>query len=138
MNSFSRLTILSVGVFILLTSCAKEDDVQPMGNTGSGPNASFLGNWYVEEVSKLYGPATYNIYIADSSDNNFVLISYLYGYKTKITATTSNSSNHIPSQVIEANAVSGNGTLVNNSRIQLIYYVDNGFEKDTINAVLTK
>lgn len=122
---------------LLLSSCVKDDETAPT-TVAPGPNGVFLGTWYVAEESKLYGNATYYLSIADSSDNNYVLISRLYGYKTKTTATTSSSSIIIPSQIIEANRVSGNGILLNNNRLHLTYYVDTGFDLDTIHSVLTK
>lgn len=127
-------TFLSLPLFF--DSCSKEQDPKP--TTSSDPNAKFLGNWIVTENSKLYGPSTYNLTISDSTNNTYILFAYLYGFKTKIKATTSNSNIVIPSQIIEGNSVSGTGLSVSDKQINLTYYVNSGLNKDTVSSVLKK
>jgi len=129
--TFSTLTLI-------LNSCSKENDPTPVSTTSSSPNAKFLGKWYISENHTEYGPSTYYVTIADSTNNTYILFERLYNYNTNTKATTSGNNIIIPSQIIEGTSISGSGTLVNSTRINLTYYVDDGQIKDTVTAVLTK
>jgi hypothetical protein len=135
---FAVITALS-GI-LLLSSCAKEDETAPVTPAGGDARASFHGHWAISENSSANGPATYNVDIADSSGSStYMLLTYLYGYHTKVRATASGSSLSIPSQVVEGNNVSGSGTLTNANQINMTYLVWlGGSNYDTVTAVLTK
>jgi hypothetical protein len=130
-------TIIAAGGMLFFSACTKDDDLQP--DDPSGDQSQFAGNWSVSETSKIYGVSTYNASIADSSNTNYVLISYIYGFHTKTRATVSGNSLTISSQVIEGNQVSGSGTLENARRLSLKYYVKiSSKQTDTVTATFTK
>ncbi len=135
---FLPFALLVICFALLLSSCSKEYPAVPRDPTSNSPNAKFLGEWYVTENSSLYGSSTYTLNIADSTNNAYTLIAYLYGFHTKIKATVSTTNITIPTQIIEGNSISGAGTLGNSNHINLTYYVNSGFNKDTIKAVLIK
>ncbi len=131
------LALLTIGSILFFSSCAKEDDLEP--NDPTDAETKFKGNWAVSEKSKDFGTSTYNLTITDSTNSNYVLIAYLYGFGKKTHATVNGNSMTIPTQIIEGNEVSGNGTLENARRISLKYLVKTTkTHYDTVTAVLTK
>lgn len=128
-------------VFLLtlaISSCDPEND-QTAAPTSNDAREKFHGNWAVAENSKDYGSATYYCTIVDSSLAPYISIAYLYGFNKKIYSSVSASSIVIPTQTVEGNNVSGNATLINDTKINLIYYVQTTTSHfDTVTAVLTK
>jgi hypothetical protein len=123
---------------LFLSSCAPEDDPTATPEN-TNPRAKFHGNWAVAENSKDYGPSTYNCTITDSSDASHIFIAYLYGFNKKTYSSVSGNTISIPTQTIQGNNVSGSGTLMNATQINLTYYVQStGTHYDTVTAVLTK
>jgi hypothetical protein len=124
---------------LLFSGCAKEDEPEPETPGSTDPRVKFHGHWYNSENSSQNGHSNYYVDITDSSNASYVLLSYLYGYNTKVRATVSSNSITIPSQVVEGNNVSGNGTLTNSNQINLNYLIWlGGSNYDTVTAVLTK
>lgn len=132
------LTLITVCGVLFFSSCTKDDGTDPDDPTADD-QTKFKGNWAVSEVSKDFGSSTYNLTIADSSNASYVLIAYLYSFRKKTYATVNGNSMTIPTQIIEGNEVSGNGTLENSKRISLKYFVKSTkTHYDTVTAVLTK
>jgi hypothetical protein len=124
---------------LLISSCAKEEEPEPVTPVATDPRAAFHGHWYISENSSANGTSTYYVDITDSSSSSFIQFAYLNGYHTKIRATVSGSNLSIPSQVVEGNNVSGSGVLTNANQINMNYLVWlGGSSYDTITAVLTK
>ena len=118
---------------LTFTSCEKEDDPQD----ATTPNIN--GVWSMSENSQDFGASVYNVSITDSSDASHKLIANMYGFSKKIYATVSGNSLIIPTQLVEGNNVSGNGSLVSASRINLTYRVQSSSaHTDTVTAVLSK
>jgi hypothetical protein len=133
MKNNNVIKLLLFLIIVLLYSCAKEDNTQPV------ETIDFKGTWSVTEQSKDFGASTYNATITDSLNGNYILFAYLYGFNKKIKATVSGRNFIIPSQVIQANYVTGNGTLTSSARIDMKYYVQStSTHFDTITAVLRK
>jgi hypothetical protein len=123
---------------LFLASCSTKDDTTATP-ASTDPRDKFHGNWAVSETSKDYGSSTYSCSITDSSAATYIYVAYLYGFNKKVYSTVSGSTMTIPSQVIQGNNVTGNGTLVNANRINLTYYVQTTLSHyDTVTAVLTK
>lgn len=122
---------------LFLASCAKDDTSDP---TNPQTTDKYSGNWYVSEDSKIFGKSTYNLVISEDPNNTSKrFISYLYGFKTKTTATINGSNISIAKQVIDGQNVSGSGVLANSTQINLTYYVQSTATKyDTVMATLTK
>lgn len=124
---------------LFLTSCSKSDDPQPVDPGNTDARAKFRGTWAISENSVDFGPSTYNLSIADSSNASYILMSYLYGFNKKAYATFSGNNFTIPVQTIQGNNVSGSGTLTNANRIDMRYLVQTtGTHYDTVTAILTK
>jgi hypothetical protein len=124
---------------LLLSSCGKEEEPEPVTPATADPRAPFHGHWYISENSTQTGVATYYVDVTDSSDANFIQFVYLYGYHTKIRATVSGNNFSIPSQTVEGNSVSGAGVLTNTNQINMSYWVNQGGGSiDTLTATLTK
>lgn len=130
------ISVLSAAVVLSMltfTSCEKDDDPQ----NATTPNIN--GVWSMSENSQDFGTSVYNVSISDSSDASHKLIANMYGFNKKVYATVSGSSLIIPTQLVEGNSVSGNGSLVSASRINLTYRVQSSSSHtDTVTAVLTK
>jgi hypothetical protein len=124
---------------LLLTSCAEENEPEPVDPGNTDPRAKFNGLWSLSENSQDFGTSTYNVTIADSSNASYILMSYLYGFTVKTYATVSGNNLTIPVQLISGNNVSGNGTLVSATQLNMTYYVQStATHTDTVTAVLTK
>ena len=130
------ISVLSAAVVLAMltfTSCEKDDDPQ----STTAPNIN--GVWSMSENSQDFGTSVYNVSITDSSDASHKLIANMYGFNKKIYATVSGNSLIIPTQLVEGNNVSGNGSLVSASRINLTYRVQSSSaHTDIVTAVLTK
>ncbi len=130
----SFISAASLFGILFFTSCSKQEDPAP---TTSSP--TFVGNWRISENSKDYGPSTYNVTIADSSNASYIQIAYLYNLNKKTYATVSGNNFTIPKQLIQGNYVSGTGVLTNANRIDMKYLVQTtGTHYDTLTAGLTK
>ncbi len=133
-----KITLYTFAIILFgtlcFTSCKKTEDTAPSTSTA---NNGFSGSWHNSENSSINGPATYPVTIKAPTPST-ITIDSLYGFHTKINATVINNNFTIPSQVIEGNSVSGSGVLANSTRINMIYVVNNGLNKDTVTAVLTK
>lgn len=114
---------------LFFASCSKNEEIIL-------PN-SFAGNWNNVENTSVTGTARYPVAI-EAIEDPTILFSYLYGFQEKITATVSDNSFEIPTQIIEGSSVSGSGVKVTSSQINMSYVVDNGLFKDTVSAVLTQ
>ena len=124
--------------FILLLSvvaCEKEssDDLRN----------DFVGNWLVNESSKLLGQRTYLVTLSkDSLSDAQIIIDNFYkigegeNVISSISTTESNTIT-IPGQNIKNNYIEGIGKL-NNDIIELNYFVNDGNSIDTVNANYTR
>ena len=133
MKTLSNYIILGISICTMLISCAKDTDTQPL------ETIDFKGTWAVNEQSKDFGASTYNVSISDSLGGAYIHFAFLYGFNKKVKASVSGKQFSIPNQLIQANNVSGNGTLTNSSRIDMKYYVQSTTTHfDTITAILRK
>jgi hypothetical protein len=117
---------------LILSSCDKTNNDPP-----ADVRTPFLGAWTCNEV--LLG--NYPVYISlDSTNSSQVLIQNFhdFGSNEKAYAIATQNSLTLPTQVILNNTFYGSGTLVNNNKITMKYYVNNHTDIDTINAVYTK
>ena len=128
---------MGLTALLLVTSCAKDDEVSPADPTDD--RAKYRGTWAVEEKSKEFGASTYNVTITDSTTSSHLLIAYLYNFKRKTIASVNQNNLFIPAQLIDGVNVSGSGVLENPKRISLKFTVQMTKVKyDTVTAILTK
>jgi len=124
--------------FILLLSvvaCEKE--------SSDDSRNDFVGNWLVNESSKLLGQRTYLVTLSkDSLSDAQIIIDNFYkigegeNVISSISTTESNTIT-IPGQNIKNNYIEGIGKL-NNDIIELNYFVNDGNSIDTVNANYTR
>jgi hypothetical protein len=133
-------TAIALTGIMFLGSCAEEETPEPTDPGGStDPRAKFNGLWSISENSQDFGTSTYNVTVTDSTNENYILAAYLYGFNKKVYATVSGNNFTIPVQLISGNNVSGNGTLINSTQVNMTYYVQStSTHIDTVTAVLTK
>lgn len=136
--------IVNFGISLLfigtLTSC--EDD--PFTDDNGDTRDAFVGTWTVAEDSKLIGQRNYLTEIEKSTSfpsrvNIFDF--YKLGVNDSVYATVSSvlaDALTIPNQTLSGNLIYGNGTLVNDNLINMTFYVDDGNDIDTVEAVYTK
>jgi len=123
-------------------SCTPDEDGDN-GNTYVDPRDKFTGSWKCTEMSRQFGSQTYNVNISLNPQNSTeILIANIYhfGYDEKARAITSNNSATIPLQPIcnNTNNIRGSGMFSGNNQINWTYYVDDGADIDTCNAVYTR
>lgn len=128
-NKVQYVLALMLFSTMFVASCNKNGDTVP--------STSFEGTWFNNEFSTVNGSAAYPLAI-ESPDASNILFSFLYGFQTKVEANVVNNSFTIPSQIIEGNDVSGAGTLVSTTQINMSYVVNNGLFIDSVSVILTK
>jgi hypothetical protein len=133
MRNLNILIYLFLVFTITIVSCAKETESEPT------ETINFKGTWDVTENSKDYGASTYTTTITDSLNGTYINFSNLYSFNKKVRALVSGKNFTIPSQTIQGNNFTGNGSLSNSSRIDMKYYVQSTTTHfDTVTAVLRK
>lgn len=122
-------------ISLLLISCDPDDSLL----NNEDVRDDLTGNWLVTENSSLLGFRTYEVDIFKDSENQSkinILNFYKMGANDSAYATISTVETNtltIPYQSISGNIIDGYGTL-DGSEINLIYYVDDGNDADTITA----
>lgn len=134
MKSLLKYTafFLIIGLFAL-SSCDPNESIDPDQDV----RAPYLGTWVCTELSGM----TYSVTVTlDQSNSTQILIGnfHFYGANEKVYAIATANNLTLPSQVICGNTVNGSGTLVNDSKFTLKYYVNDGADIDTVNATYTK
>tara|TARA_R110001592_G_scaffold37439_5_gene124880 strand:- start:33 stop:440 length:408 start_codon:yes stop_codon:yes gene_type:complete len=124
-------------VVTLLFSCQKDDE-----KDNSSPISNFTGTWVCEENSQQLGQSIYSVYInPHSSIANRIVIDNFYniGVQLSYAQVELNGNNlNLFLQNINGFDVSGSGTLVNNSQINMSYVADDGSGPDNVTAIFTK
>jgi hypothetical protein len=131
-----------VGVLVITIaffSCAPEEE-----DTSPSPvdqKQKWIGNWTCQETAGM-NPATYTIHIIDSVGTNYVLIENLYssGFSTRVKGLINATTMTIANQALGSGGytVDGNGTLANNTTINLTFNVNDGSSIDNVVATVTK
>lgn len=129
--------ILPFLLLITFFSCQKDDekdDDSPIGN--------LTGTWVCEENSQQLGTSIYSVYInPHSTIANRIVIDNFYnlGVPESHAQVEVNGNNlNLFLQNINGFDVSGSGTLVNNSQINMSYIADDGSGPDNVTAIFTK
>ncbi len=124
-------------VVTLLFSCQKDDE-----KDNSSPISNFTGTWVCEENSQQLGQSIYSVYInPHSSIANRIVIDNFYniGVQLSYAQVELNGNNlNLFLQNINGFDVSGSGTLINNSQINMSYIADDGSGPDNVTAIFTK
>lgn len=126
---------LLAAILLFTFSCELIDDTDP-----DDPRDSFIGNWTVNEVSSLYGTTNYSATIIyDPSNSTQVLIKnfYHFGMEIETFAITTSASITVPEQTVCNHQVKGKG-LLNKSKIEWTYTVNDGADIDDVTATFTK
>lgn len=131
--------IKSLAVIAILSSCEADDFLPEDGDSRD----AFVGNWSVNELRTSVG---YRYYLVDIEKNveNGARINLWNLYKlgttdsvvASVSAIQSNTMT-IPTQEVIGHTFTGQGT-IDNDKINLIYYVNDGNTIDTATAVFTR
>lgn len=138
MKNLIKLSFLLISSTFFI-SCEGDD----LGGDGDTRDV-FEGQWTVSEDSKLLGNRNYIIEIdlsAEYSSRINLFDFYKLGVKDSIYGNVSSvlaEAITIPNQYLKNNLIHGNGTLVNDNLINFTYYVDDGNDIDTVDAVFTR
>lgn len=131
----------SVKYFTLIIMVAFVAACNPDDDKDVDQREKFLGSWTCTETSSQ-NPNPINFSVSFSKNeltenemslNNF----YHLGFEEKTTVIVNFSNVSIPEQVVCNLNVSGSGAY-NNSKVNLVYYVNDGADIDTVNAVLNR
>lgn len=128
-----------VAIAISLFSCTEDD----LFNEDADSRDEFVGNWLASESSDLLGSRVYEVDINKDSDFGSrinILNFYKLGVTDSVYATVSAIESNtitIPNQIVNNNGIRGTGTL-NGNEINLVYYVDDGNDIDTVNTTYTR
>lgn len=121
----------------ILFSCQKDDD-----NDGKSPIENLYGSWVCEENSQQFGTSFYTVYInPHSTITNRVVIDNFHntGVQTSHAQVEVNGNSlNLFLQNVNGFEVSGSGTLINNSQINMSYVADDGSGSDNVIATYTK
>lgn len=124
-------------ILITLFSCQKDDE-----KDNDSPMNNLTGTWVCEENSTQLGQSIYSVYISPhSSINNRVVIDNFYNLGVQVSnAQVEVNGNNLNLFLQNVNGfdISGSGTLVNNSQINMSYIADDGSGPDNITAIFTK
>jgi len=135
-NSLFKLGLFLLGLFLLAMPSCKPDN-----NEDADQRDKFIGTWNCAETSSQ-NPNTINFSVSITKDDltqNEILLDNFYhlgsDQKSRMIVDYSNVS--MPQQTICNLNVNGSGAYTN-SNISLVYYVNDGADIDTVNALLTK
>lgn len=121
----------------MILSCQKDDE-----KDDDSPIGILTGTWVCEENSQQLGQSIYSVYInPHSSFPNRVVIDNFHniGVQLSHAQIEVNGNNlNLFLQNINGFDVSGSGTLVNNSQINMSYIADDGAGPDNVTAIFTK
>jgi hypothetical protein len=117
---------------LFLSSCEKTNT-----DPDTDPRAQYLGSWTCAESALGNYPVTISL---DSSNSSQILIHnfHLWGSSGNAYLIATQNNLTLPTQNILTNTVNGSGNLVNNNKFTLTYYVNDGTNITTVNAVYTK
>jgi pSer/pThr/pTyr-binding forkhead associated (FHA) protein len=126
--------ILPFLLLITFFSCQKDDE--------KDTDANIVGTWVCEENSKNLGTSFYSVYInPHSSISNRVVIDNFYNLGvTESHAQVEVNGNQLNLflQNVHGFDVSGSGTLINDSQINMTFIADDGSGSDNVTATFTK
>lgn len=105
--------------------------------------ADLAGNWTCYEKSDLNGNSTFPVKLfVDSTRSGGMRIDNLYhsGVGQTVDITVSGRTIYIPNQEFCDNlfSVNGDGSIISDNKIDLIFYVNTGPDLDTVNATLSR
>ena len=138
-NKMRNLFKLCLVIFSLTIVSCEEEEI----NNDADIRDEFVGNWLVLENSDLLGIRAFEVDIVkDQTDGEQINISNFYklGDNDTVFANVSpvqSTTFIIPIQTVSGHFINGTGAL-SGDEIEMVYYVDDGNEKDTISATFTR
>lgn len=132
-----KLIIPALALMLILSFSSCVDDIDlPYVD----PVDKFVGDWFCEERSQLYGESTFNVEIKKDPTNSaqvLIVNFYHFGNDIETFAIPTTSTITIPEQYVCNHTVKGTGFLSNNV-ISWEYIVDDGADIDTVAATYTR
>jgi hypothetical protein len=126
-HSFKLVFILLAGMALI--SCESLEEF--------GPD-SIYDTWYCIETSEIYGQTNYYVDLSKHpSEEGKIILDNFYnlGLGLEVIAELSGLSIVIPSQVVDGNTITGNGSIASDYKtINFMYTVNDGGEVDHVTA----
>lgn len=134
MKTLKIFVALLLPAISLLSACDPDTENDP---NPADPREKFLGTWTVQENKKKL---TYEVLITESPTNSSeVLISNFYNVGIKPFAIITTSTITCPVQSFQSQQITINGAgTYTSGKIYWTYYVNDGADLDTINAVYSR
>jgi len=136
MNSSFKFRLIFLFITLFALNACKPDD-----NKDVDQRDKFVGTWNCTETSsKNHNSITFSVSIAKNElTTNEISLSnfYLLGFDQKARSIVDYSNLSIPQQVVCNLNIHGSGAYLQ-SKVNLIYYVNDNADIDTVNAILSK
>ena len=136
MNSSLKIKLSFLIIALFAIASCKPDD-----NKDVDQRDKFIGSWNCTETSsKNHNSITFSVAISKNElTTNEIYLSnfYLLGSDQKARSTVDYSNLSIPQQVVCNLNVHGSGAYTQ-SKVNLLYYVNDNADIDTVNAILSK
>jgi hypothetical protein len=116
-----------------LASCTTEEDVDYTPENLSGA-------WKCSETSSINPNSTYDVNVTSSGSNSIRISNFYHlGESHSVSVNISGSSLTIPQQTVSGFVISGNGSIINQNRMNFTYSADDGGgTPDEVSASLTR
>lgn len=138
-NKFRLLAAFFLMLFI--ASCVKDSDTTP-NTTGTDNRGALEGSWLCKETCTGRPTTQFTVVVKKSPQYASDILMYNFnnlGSSTFINVIVSAASFSIPMQVTASgDSITGSGSLVSSSRIELNYTIRDGIQTDQCTAVFTK
>lgn len=128
------LSIILAGCTLTIVSCGPDET-----DEDEDVRAPYIGSWTCTEAGVI--PLSYQVTISkDEVNSTRILIAnfHYFGNTESAYAIATTNNITIPAQDICSNTVNGSGTLVNQNKISLNYYVNNHSTIDSVQADYVK
>ncbi len=117
-----RVVAMVLGCLVLIVSCNPEE------NDENFTPEEMAGTYNCAEKSEMYGSQSFEVIVNKSSEQNQITINNFYhlGSGVSVKVNISGSKLVVPQQVVNNIAFSGDGTIINENRMNLSFTADDG------------
>jgi hypothetical protein len=124
--------IFACSMLLILASCQKDETFS---------REDYIGSWTVDENSTQNSTSKFTVHIKEGSGSDKIIIEnfYNFGFNQSVTATVVEDDLTIAKQTFSGSSeVTGSGTMLSKTKINLTYSVKDSSGTDNVTATLTK
>jgi hypothetical protein len=125
--------LFALSLILLISSCTKDETFS---------REDYIGSWTVEENSTQNGTTKFTVHMKEGTGTDDIIIEnfYNFGFQYSVKGNVIQEEITIPKQNFSVNReeVSGSGTMVSKTKINLTYSVKDTTGTDNVVATLTK